>query len=150
MDVPVDLENWKNLSVHEAIELFLATIIATISFIFIAANLLGHNNLVISLSAVFYSIVPVSIAVIAFLTYRVIRILYDSNKFGQNSLSAVLAALILAITALNIGFMVLVATGPLLLEGSMGVLKISLLIVILSLALSVSVIIRCLTDINEQ
>lgn len=142
MDMAGKLREGFNLSTQEAVESFIAAIIILVSILFIGSNVLGYKTVFISTSAVFYSIVPVSIALIAFLTYRVARMLYESGSFGDGSFNAVITALLLAVTALNIGFIVLVSSGPVMLEGEMGVLRMSFLIVILSMALSISVISR--------
>jgi len=149
MGILEEFEGIKDFTVQEVVEFFLAIVISASSLAFIAAHVSGYQNPFISLSVVFYSVMPVSIVIIAFLTYRVARMMYVSDAFNQGSFNALIMALLLAVISLNIGFVMVVLSSPASLSGGIGMFKMSFLIVILSLALSVSVLSRNMKALKD-
>lgn len=143
------VEVLKAYSVQEIVEMFLALVIGVVSIIYIAGMAAGYSYLVIPISLVFYSIMPISFVLIGFLTYKVSMILYKQEKRGR-TLEKAAMALLLAMVSINIGFVVAISAGDGILSGMMGMFKISFLLVILSLALSVSVLSRHLEGIDGE
>lgn len=136
-------------SIQEIVEMFLALVIGVVSVVYIAGAAAGYNYLVIPISLVFYSVVPISIVLIGFLTYKVSMMVYRQEEHGE-ILSKAVMALLLAITSINIGFIVTIFSGDGLLSGMMGMFKVSFLLVILSLALAVSVLSRHLEGLDAD
>lgn len=130
----------RDITVQEAFEGFLGISIIVLSIVFVASGLNGMQSM-LPLQAVFLGLLPVSVVMLGFLTYKVTRMIYEQRDVGNSSLlPKVLMSLVLAVAAVNIGF-ILVASGPAL-SGVLGLLRMSLLIVILSMALSISVLSR--------
>jgi hypothetical protein len=143
------LEFIKKYSVQEVVEMFLALVIGAVSIVYIAGAAAGYEYLVIPISLVFYSVLPVSMVLLGFLTYKVSMMLYHQQEHGK-ILGKSVMALLLAMVAINIGFIISISAGDTLLTGMMGMFKISFLIVILSLALSISVLSRYIEDIDAN
>mgnify|MGYP006290547947 CR=1 FL=1 len=144
----MDLKSDFEFSTHHVIEAFLSVAIVAVSTAFILSNVMGNAVSTIPLSIIFYSVVPLSMAVIGFLTYKVGRMVYESsedNKFGL--ISPILMSLLLAVVAINVGFMMLLSSTSPILEG-IGKVNTSYLIVVLSMSLSMSVLIRNFTEIE--
>lgn len=146
MDFDGDFE----FTTQQIVEAFLAFAIVAVSTAFILTTLGGSTATAIPLSMIFYSVVPLSMAVIAYLTYKVGRMVYDQeqNKY-LGLMSPVLMALFLAVVAVNIGFMILLSSSSPLLSG-IGTVKTSYLIVVLSMALSISVLTRNFHEEKED
>lgn len=133
---------------HQIIEAFLAFAIVAVSSAFIFSSIGGNASSSIPLSMIFYSVVPLSMAVIAYLTYKVGKMVYDTEDDKILGLmSPVLMALLLAVVAVNVGFMMLLSTTSPVLSG-VGTVRTSYLIVVLSMALSISVLARNFMDNN--
>lgn len=143
------IDRLKGYSVQEIVEMFLALVIGVVSVVYIAGAAAGYSYLVIPISLVFYSVMPISIVLIGVLTYKVSMMLYRQEEHGE-TLSKVVMALLLAIVSINMGFIVTISAGDGLLSGMMGMFKISFLLVMLSLALSVSVLSRHLEGIDAE
>jgi hypothetical protein len=95
--------------------------------------------------AVFYTVLPVSMVMLGFLTYRVTKMIYDQHDMkSAKMLPKVLMSLVLAVASINIGFVLIASNSSF--SGTIGSLKVSLLIVLLSMALSVSVLSRNLME----
>lgn len=137
----------REISIQEAVEGFLAISVIALSLIFIVSKVSGMST-ILPLMAVFYTVLPVSMVMLGFLTYKVTRMIYDKHDMRSvKLLPKVLMALVLSMASINVGFL-LVASGPMV-DGRIGTLKTSMLIVILSMALSVSVLSRNLLEVSE-
>lgn len=134
-------------SVQEIVEVFLALVIGIVSIFYIAGAAAGYDQLVVPLSLVFYSVIPISLVLIGFLTYKVSKMLYHSETRGK-TLDKVVMSLLLALVSINIGFIISVSAGQQMLSGVLGMFKISFLLVMLSLALSISVLSRHLEGVD--
>ena len=146
----MDFNSDFSLSTQEIVEAFLAFAIVAVSTAFILTSIGGSSASAIPLSMIFYSVVPLSMAVIGYLTYKVGRMVYDQGDDKYLGLmSPVLMALLLAVVAINIGFMMLLSSTSPVLTG-IGTVKTSYLIVVLSMALSISVLTRNFYDGEED
>jgi len=134
-------------SVQEIVEISLALVIGIVSIFYIAGAAAGYDQLVVPLSLVFYSVIPVSLVLIGFLTFKVSKMLYESDNQGK-TLDKVVMSLLLALVSINIGFIISVSAGQQMLTGVLGMFKISFLLVMLSLALSISVLSRHLEGVE--
>jgi hypothetical protein len=149
MDIQGDFsaDDIRDITVQEAVEGFLAISVITLSLAFVVSKLVGAST-TLPLVGVFYAVLPVSMVMLGFLTYRVTRMIYDQHSMRSvQLLPKVLMALVLSVAALNIGF-IMVASGPMV-SGTLGTLRTSILIVLLSMALSVSVLSRNLIEVTE-
>lgn len=136
-------------STHQVVEAFLSIALVAVSSAFIFSSILGSSSSAISLSVVFYSVVPISMTVIGYLTYKVGKMVYETEgEDFMGLLSPVLMSLLLAVVAINVGFMLLLSSSSPVLSG-VGTVKTSYLIVILAMALAISVLTRNFSSIEE-
>ena len=131
-----------NFGIQQVVEAFLAIAIVGVSTAFILSGILGGGKAFIPLSLIFYSVLPLSMALIGYLTYKVARMIYEREEEENylDMLSPMLMSILLAIVAINIGFMMIVSSSSGI--SSIGTVRASYLITILSVALSVSVLMR--------
>lgn len=126
---------------QQVVEAFLSVAIVGVSTAFIISSMMGGGNAFIPLSLIFYSVLPLAMALIGYLTFKVAKLMYDneSNSYFQ-MMSPTLMSILLAVVAVNIGFMMVVTSSSSLTQ--IGTIRTSYLIVILSVALSTSVLLR--------
>ena len=131
-----------NFGIQQVVEAFLAIAIVGVSTAFILSGISGGGRAFIPLSLIFYSVLPLSMALIGYLTYKVARMIYEREEEENylDMLSPMLMSILLAIVAVNIGFIMIVSSSSGL--SNIGTVRASYLITILSVALSVSVLMR--------
>lgn len=130
-----------NIEVQKVVEAFLSVAIVGVSTAFIISSLMGGGKAFIPLSLIFYSVLPLSMALIGYLTYKVARMMYERNEENYlDMMSPLLMSILLAVVAVNIGFIMVVSSSSNLAQ--IGTIRTSYLIVVLSVALSISVLLR--------
>lgn len=147
MEYGFSSENFADLTLQEWMEVFLAVTVVAVSTGFLIAEIMGVEAAV-PLSVIFYGVMPGAMLVIGFLTYEVAKTVYQTeNVGGYGNLPAGMMAMLLGIVAINIGFITAIS-GTTVLTGSMGTMQVSFLIVVLSMALSLSVISREMMEVS--
>lgn len=147
MEYGFSSENFADLTLQEWMEVFLAVTVVAVSTGFLIAEIMGVEAAV-PLSVIFYGVMPGAMLVIGFLTYKVAKTVYQTeNVGGYGNLPAGMMAMLLGIVAINIGFITAIS-GTTVLTGSMGTMQVSFLIVVLSMALSLSVISREMMEVS--
>lgn len=134
-----EFDEMKELSLDEAASHFMAAIIITASSGYIFLSFSSESSL-FSLSTIFYSIVPVSLSLIMFLTYRVVKTIHRYTIEGGKAMGELLIGLTISAAALNLGFITILTSGPKVIEGRAGMYKFILMGVLLSFAMTTSLV----------
>jgi hypothetical protein len=128
------------MSMDGITEYFLIAVVMGASAVFLGLSLFAEANFV-SLSTLYYGIIPVSLALILLLTFDVMEMLYKTYQ-GGSEVKEFAIAIVIAVASLNLGFMTVISSSPTVISGATGITNFILLVVLLSFGLSISLLTR--------